>query len=78
MFAVSGTFEKIHLISSLALFILFFEQAEWKDSASSSPLPSSAPEPALPLPQSDKDTPLPKKLKSRPPPLKRPFDSVDK
>ncbi|XP_058238770.1 protein capicua homolog isoform X3 [Hemibagrus wyckioides] len=54
------------------------KEAEWKDSTSSSPLPPSAPEPAPPLPQSDKDTPLPKKLKSRPPPLKRPFDSVDK
>ncbi|XP_047666711.1 protein capicua homolog isoform X2 [Tachysurus fulvidraco] len=49
------------------------KEAEWKDSTSSSPLSLSAPEP-----QSDKDTPLPKKLKSRPPPLKRPFDSVDK
>ncbi|XP_053480939.1 protein capicua homolog isoform X2 [Ictalurus furcatus] len=54
------------------------KEAEWKDSTSSSPLPQSASEPAPPLPQSDKDTPLPKKLKSRPPPLKRPFDSVDK
>ncbi|KAF4088316.1 hypothetical protein AMELA_G00082520 [Ameiurus melas] len=54
------------------------KEAEWKDSTSSSPLPQSASEPAPPCPQSDKDTPLPKKLKSRPPPLKRPFDSVDK
>lgn len=59
-------------------FFVLFSQAEWKDSTSSSPLPQSASEPAPPLPQSDKDTPLPKKLKSRPPPLKRPFDSVDK
>ncbi|KAF5902362.1 protein capicua isoform X1, partial [Clarias magur] len=54
------------------------KEAEWKDSACSSPLPPSASDPAPPLPQSDKETPLPKKLKSRPPPLKRPFDSVDK
>ncbi|XP_060777522.1 protein capicua homolog isoform X3 [Neoarius graeffei] len=54
------------------------KEVEWKDSTSSSPLPLSASEPAPPLLQSDKDTLLPKKLKSRPPPLKRPFDSVDK
>ncbi|XP_026875281.2 protein capicua homolog isoform X3 [Electrophorus electricus] len=54
------------------------KEAEWKDSASSSPLPPSAPDLAPPLLQLDKDTPPPKKVKARPPPLKRPFDSVDK
>uniref|UniRef100_A0AAY5EK79 Protein capicua homolog n=1 Tax=Electrophorus electricus TaxID=8005 RepID=A0AAY5EK79_ELEEL len=59
-------------------FSVPFYQAEWKDSASSSPLPPSAPDLAPPLLQLDKDTPPPKKVKARPPPLKRPFDSVDK
>ncbi|KAG9275974.1 hypothetical protein AMEX_G8220 [Astyanax mexicanus] len=54
------------------------KEAEWKDSASSSPLPQSGSDPAPPLSQSDKDAPPPKKIKARPPPLKRPFDSVDK
>ncbi|XP_066538725.1 protein capicua homolog isoform X2 [Hoplias malabaricus] len=54
------------------------KESEWKDSASSSPLPPSGSDPAPPLPQSEKDAPPSKKVKARPPPLKRPFDSVDK
>ncbi|XP_072536622.1 protein capicua homolog isoform X2 [Salminus brasiliensis] len=54
------------------------KEAEWKDSASSSPIPPSGSDPAPPPPQPDKDAPAPKKVKARPPPLKRPFDSVDK
>ncbi|KAI4905560.1 hypothetical protein NFI96_001630 [Prochilodus magdalenae] len=54
------------------------KEAEWKDSTSSSPLPPPGSDPAPPLSQSDKDAPPPKKVKARPPPLKRPFDSVDK
>ncbi|XP_036450828.1 protein capicua homolog isoform X4 [Colossoma macropomum] len=54
------------------------KETEWKDSASSSPLPPSGSDPTPPLSQPDKDAPPPKKVKARPPPLKRPFDSVDK
>lgn len=54
-------------------------QAEWKDSRPSSPLPPpSGSDPAPPQPHSDKDAPPTKKVKARPPPLKRPFDSVDR
>ncbi|XP_077065981.1 protein capicua homolog isoform X1 [Siphateles boraxobius] len=54
------------------------KEAEWKDSHPSSPLPPpSGSEPAPPQSHGDKDVP-PKKVKARPPPLKRPFDSVDK
>ncbi|XP_052474594.1 protein capicua homolog isoform X2 [Carassius gibelio] len=54
------------------------KEAEWKDSHPSSPLPaSSGSDPAPPQSHGDKDAP-PKKVKARPPPLKRPFDSVDK
>ncbi|XP_016123218.1 protein capicua homolog isoform X4 [Sinocyclocheilus grahami] len=54
------------------------KEAEWKDSHPSSPLPPpSGSDPALPQSHGDKDAP-PKKVKARPPPLKRPFDSVDK
>lgn len=62
------------------MLILFFysTQAEWKDSHPSSPLPPpSGSDPAPPQSHGDKDAP-PKKVKARPPPLKRPFDSVDK
>ncbi|XP_052003543.1 protein capicua homolog isoform X1 [Xyrauchen texanus] len=55
------------------------KEAEWKDSHPSSPLPPpSGSDPAPPQPHSDKDAPPAKKIKARPPPLKRPFDSVDK
>ncbi|KAK7147549.1 hypothetical protein R3I94_010160 [Phoxinus phoxinus] len=54
------------------------KEAEWKDSHPSSPLPPpSGSDPAPPQSHGDKDAP-PKKVKARPPPLKRPFDSVDK
>uniref|UniRef100_A0A673IIA0 Protein capicua homolog n=2 Tax=Sinocyclocheilus rhinocerous TaxID=307959 RepID=A0A673IIA0_9TELE len=54
------------------------KEVEWKDSHPSSPLPPpSGSDPAPPQSQGDKDAP-PKKVKARPPPLKRPFDSVDK
>ncbi|RXN39357.1 capicua -like protein [Labeo rohita] len=54
------------------------KEAEWKESRPSSPLPPpSGSDPALAQSHGDKDAP-PKKVKARPPPLKRPFDSVDK
>ncbi|XP_048007898.1 protein capicua homolog isoform X2 [Megalobrama amblycephala] len=54
------------------------KEAEWKDSHPSSPLPPpSGSDPAPTQSHGDKDAP-PKKVKARPPPLKRPFDSVDK
>ncbi len=63
--------------SAHSLIVLLF-QAEWKESHPSSPLPPlSGSDPALPPSHGDKDAP-PKKVKARPPPLKRPFDSVDK
>lgn len=57
------------------IFLLF--QAEWKESHPSPLPPLSGSDPALPPSHGDKDAP-PKKVKARPPPLKRPFDSVDK
>ncbi|XP_051722289.1 protein capicua homolog isoform X3 [Ctenopharyngodon idella] len=54
------------------------KEADWKDSHPSSPLPPpSGSDPAPTQSHGDKDAP-PKKVKARPPPLKRPFDSVDK
>uniref|UniRef100_A0A8C2HL44 Protein capicua homolog n=1 Tax=Cyprinus carpio TaxID=7962 RepID=A0A8C2HL44_CYPCA len=54
------------------------KEAEWKESLPPSPLPPpSGSDPAPPQSHGDKDAP-PKKVKVRPPPLKRPFDSVDK
>nr|XP_055065830.1 protein capicua homolog isoform X2 [Misgurnus anguillicaudatus] len=53
------------------------EASAKEDSCPSSPLPPpSGSDPAQP--HSDKDAPPAKKVKARPPPLKRPFDSVDR
>ncbi|XP_002664857.4 protein capicua homolog isoform X2 [Danio rerio] len=54
------------------------KEVEKKDSHPSSPLPPpSGSDPFPSQSHGDKDAP-PKKVKARPPPLKRPFDSVDK